>query len=213
MKRLFYTLAPLTLMALLLTACKGDKGDPGIPVPKDAQNLFDVGEVKVVLRDAYYADGTPVGGTPAPDTLVVKYNFERPYLEFKSPGEDYPPEVYANLVNSNFLDKLVMNMSFIEGISLANITRDDVYYIYLSVTHDIKTQGKIKRWQGEVFSYSGGQNVTIERLSYDPAKEMLSFKLTLTFDRVYSDPQSGNSRGTTADVSGNIRVLEVAYRP
>jgi hypothetical protein len=212
MKRLFYALAPLTLMALLLTACKGDKGDPGIPVPKDAQNLFDVGEVKVVLRNAYYADGTPVGGTPAPDTLVVKYNFKRPYFEFKSPGQGAPPEVYANLVNSNFLDSLVMNMVFREGRSLANITRDDVYSIYLSVTHDIKTQGKIKRWKGEVYFLSGRQNVTIERLSYDPAKEMLSFKLTLTFDRVYSDP-SGNSRGTTADVSGNIRVLEVAYRP
>lgn len=107
MERLLYSLFSVTFtILLLLTGCKGDKGDPGLPGPEGAQSdssalLFDVGEIQVVLRDAYYADGTPVGETPDPDTLLVKYNFAKPFLELKPSGPGYPSGVDIDLNRLN----------------------------------------------------------------------------------------------------------------
>ncbi|GIV39619.1 MAG: hypothetical protein KatS3mg033_1419 [Thermonema sp.] len=218
MKRFLYPLFSLTLMILLLTACKGDKGDPGIPGPAGAQNdstalLFDVGEVQVVLRDAYYADSTPVGGTPDPDTLLVKYHFGKPFLELKPSEPGYPLGIDIDLIDSTLLNNVRMYMEFLQGASLESITEEEVQSLNIEVTHDIKTQGKVKRWQGNVYFFPGGQNLTINKLAYDAATEMLSFEITLTFDQVASDPQGLNSKNTSAVVSGKVHVLEVVYRP
>lgn len=106
-----------------------------------------------------------------------------------------------------------MYMEIAPGASLGSITIEEVQSLNIEVTHDIKTQGKIKRWRGSVYFFSGGQNLTIDKLVYDTATEMLSFEITLTFDQVASDPQGLNSKKTSAIVSGKVHVLEVIYRP
>lgn len=217
MERIFRPSSSWFLMILLLlTACKGDKGDPGIQGPAGSQNesslLFDVGEVQVILQDAFYADGTPVGGTDANDTLVVKYSLSESVLKL-IPDGSYGPNLEMELVDSSLSKKVVINIGFVSGTRLDNITPGKVQSISAYVLYDVKVApGKIKRWRGDVYFFSGGQNLTINRLAYNSTSETLSFEFAFVFDMVASDPLFGNSRGTSAVISGKVHAVEVVYR-
>lgn len=200
-------------LSVLLSACKGDKGDPGIEGPDgNAISLFKVGQVSLILTGARYMDDSPVGNAQGRLDATLMYSKEKDYYEWRSSSYPFFSLIECSIMDSTGNTRMMMEINFLQSPG-SDIEPEFISGIYINIEHDKRQGNIIRRWSGAVNGpFNQFEDFTIDELYYDSSNSRLHFRFSFTFDYVSSAVQPGNPHATKAAVEGDIRVLPVMFR-